>query len=241
MVYDNEVLTCMDSVHDLGGTDGIGKIERGEDKSGIEPYFHEEWEKRVFALLPQTMGQGLYNLDEFRHSIERMSPSHYLSSPYYEHWLYAMEDRLVEHGIISEEELQSRIEEIKSAENPEKLVPEKEDPEFTREILDVVEAGASTMRDSVDPAFDVGDEVKIRNIHPEGHTRCPQYVRRAEGTIDEIRGTFVLPDANAHHEGENPEPVYSVEFSSSELWGEETAGTNETVYIDLWESYLEAE
>ena len=230
----------MDSVHDLGGTDGIGEIERGEDEAGVEPYFHEEWERKVFALLPQTMGQGLYNLDEFRHSIERMNPSHYLSSPYYEHWLYAMEDRLVEHGVISEEEIQSRLEEVKSAENPEELIPEQEDSEFTREILNVVEAGASTMRDPVDPTFNAGESVKVKNIHPEGHTRCPQYVRRAEGIIDEVRGTFVLPDANAHHEGENPEPVYSVGFSSDELWGEETAGENETIYIDLWESYLES-
>lgn len=229
----------MDSVHDLGGTDGVGEIKLGEDESKVEPYFHQEWEKEVFALLPQLMGQGLYNIDEFRHAIERMDPAHYLDSPYYEHWLYAMEDRLIEHGIISEEELQSRLEEVVAAENPEELVPEREDPDFTQEILDVIETGASTERDPVEPALEAGDTVRVKNIHPEGHTRCPQYVRQAQGTIAEVRGTFVLPDARAHNEGEDPEPLYSVRFENRELWGEDTAEDGETLHIDLWESYLE--
>lgn len=229
----------MDGVHDLGGTDGLGPIKKDADEPDPEEYFHEDWEKRVFALLPQTMGQGLYNLDEFRHTIEQMDPAYYLDSPYYEHWLSAMEELLVEKGVISEEELQTRLEEVKASENPDKLVPEREDPEFTKEMIGLVESGVSAMREPVEPKFEPGDEVIVKNMHPEGHTRCPEYVRRARGVIDAVLGTFVLPDAHAHGEGESPEPVYSVRFDSEELWGEEYAEENETNYIDLWESYLE--
>lgn len=229
----------MDGVHDLGGTDGLGPIQKDADEPDPEEYFHEDWEKRVFALLPQTMGQGLYNLDEFRHTIEQMDPAHYLDSPYYEHWLSAMEELLVEKGVISEEELQTRLEEVKASENPDELVPEREDPEFTEEMIGLVESGVSAMREPVEPKFEPGDEVIVKNMHPEGHTRCPEYVRRARGVIDAVLGTFVLPDAHAHGEGESPEPVYSVRFDSEELWGEEYAEENETNYIDLWESYLE--
>lgn len=228
----------MDGVHDLGGTDGMGSIERGDDDSGPEPYFHEEWEAQVFALLPLTLGQGKYNLDEFRHTIEQMGPAHYLDSPYYEHWLHAMEDRLVENGVISEDELQSRLEEIKAADNPDELIPDREDPELTEQMLGLIESGVSAEREPTDPAFEPGDEVIVKNIHPEGHTRCPDYARRARGVVDEVRGTFVLPDSHAHHEGENPEPVYSIRFDSDELW-DGNAEENETIYIDLWESYLE--
>lgn len=229
----------MDGVHDLGGTDGMGPIERGDDDPGPEPYFHDGWEARVFALLPLTLGQGMYNLDEFRHTIERMRPAHYLDSPYYEHWLYAMEEALVENGVVTEEELQSRLDEVKSADDPDELVPEREDPELTDQMIGLVESGVSTMRDPEEPAFEPGDVIVVKNIHPEGHTRCPSYVRRARGVVDEVRGTFVLPDAHAHGEGESPEPVYSVRFDSDELWGEEYAEENATLYIDLWESYLE--
>jgi len=225
----------MDGVHDLGGTDGVGPIEREED----EPYFHEEWEDDVFALLPLTMGQELYNIDEFRHAIERMEPAHYLDSSYYEHWLSAMETLLLEKGVLSEEELEAELERIRAAENPEELVPERQDPELTQAMLDLIETGASAMREPVEPGFAEGDAVRVKNIHPEGHTRCPEYVRRARGKIAKVRGTAVLPDAHAHGEGESPEPLYSVRFNTEELWGEDYTGENETLYIDLWESYLE--
>lgn len=230
----------MDGVHDLGGTDGMGPIERGDDDPGPETYFHDEWEARVFALLPMTLGQGMYNLDEFRHTIERMRPTHYLDSPYYEHWLYAMEEALVENGVVTEEELQSRLDEVKSADDPDELVPEEENPELTNQMIGLIESGVSTMREPTEPAFESGDDVVVKNMHPDGHTRCPSYVRRSRGVVDEVRGTFVLPDAHAHGEGENPEPVYSVRFDSDELWGEGYAEENTTLYIDLWESYLES-
>lgn len=224
----------MDGIHDLGGTDGIGQIERDP----TEPYFHEEWEEAVFGLLPITMGQGFFNIDEFRHAIERMDPAHYLDSPYYEHWLSAYETLLIEKGVLSEEELQSRLKQVRSADNPEELVPQREDPEFTEGMLELVESGASTMREEVEPAFGEGDQVRVKNMHPEGHTRCPEYVRQAHGEISEHLGTFVLPDAHAHEQGESPEPLYTVRFDSTELWGEEYAEPNESVYIDLWEGYL---
>lgn len=223
----------MDSVHDLGGTDGMGPIEPEEE----EPYFHHDWEADVFGLLPVTMGQEMYNIDEFRHAIERMDPVHYLDSSYYEHWLSAMEMLLVKKGILTEDELQEKLTTVEA--ETEASVPEREDPELTEALLGLVESGASTKREPVEPTFDVGDRVEVKNIHPEGHTRCPEYVRRTQGEISEIRGTFVLPDTNAHGEGENAEPVYSVRFDNSELWGEEFADTNEQLYIDLWESYLE--
>ena len=36
----------MDSVHDMGGTDGFGKIEVEQN----EPPFHAKWEGRVLAM-----------------------------------------------------------------------------------------------------------------------------------------------------------------------------------------------
>lgn len=225
----------MDGIHDLGGMDGLGSIKLEED----EPFFHEKWEEVVFGLLPTMMAQGMFNIDEFRHAIERMDPVGYLDSSYYEHWLTALETLLVEKGVISESELRERLKEVHSVQDPETVVPEREDPELTGSLLELVENGASTKCDPVKPVFEPGDTVTVRNIHPGGHTRCPQYVRRIHGEIAEVRGTFVFPDAHAHGEGEKPEPVYSVKFDGKDLWDEEYAEPNESLYIDLWESYLE--
>ena len=95
----------MNGAHDLGGMHGLGSI----DAEPNEPVFHEEWERRIFGLFIATFAGGHFNVDEFRHAIERMNPAHYLESPYYEHWLQSYETLLVEGGVISRKELDARV------------------------------------------------------------------------------------------------------------------------------------
>ena len=86
----------MDGVHDLGGMHGFGPVEREEN----EPPFHGRWEAAVVAIMRATRGAGLYNIDEFRHGIERMDPAHYLGSSYFEHWLDGIARVLAEKGVV---------------------------------------------------------------------------------------------------------------------------------------------
>ena len=90
-----------------------------------------------------------------------------------------------------------------------------------------------------EPLFAVGDGVRTWNRHPEGHTRLPGYARERKGVIAEAHPACVYPDTNADGRGESPEYLYTVAFESRELWGEE-AEAGATVYIDLFEPYLEA-
>ena len=50
----------------------------------------------------------LFTIDEFRHSIERMEPAHYLGSSYYERWLDGLARVLVEKGVVTLKELEER-------------------------------------------------------------------------------------------------------------------------------------
>jgi nitrile hydratase len=103
----------------------------------------------------------------------------------------------------------------------------------------VVAQGGPASRDiPVVPRFQVGQRVRARNMHPEGHTRLPRYVRAKLGTIERDHGVFVFPDTNAHHLGEKPQHVYSVCFPARDLWGEQ-ASLHDAVYLDLWDDYLE--
>ena len=94
----------MDGVHDLGGMHGFGPVEREEN----EPPFHGRWEAAVVAIMRGTRGAGLYNIDEFRHGIERMDPAHYLGSSYFEHWLDGIARVLAEKGVVDAGELEAR-------------------------------------------------------------------------------------------------------------------------------------
>jgi hypothetical protein len=51
-------------------------------------------------------------------------------------------------------------------------------------------------------------------------------------------GVFVYPDTNAQFQGEQPRHLYTVRFSAQELWGAQ-ASVQDSVYLDLWEPYLE--
>jgi nitrile hydratase len=98
----------MNGVHDLGGMHGMGPINPEPN----EPVFHAPWERTVFGLFVTTFAGGHFNVDEFRHAIERMAPAEYLQSTYYEHWLHAIEGMLVERGTLTEAEIASRMREL---------------------------------------------------------------------------------------------------------------------------------
>ncbi len=232
----------MNGVHDLGGMHGFGVViaETGE------PVFHHEWERRTFALALATMGARLANVDEFRRSIERMPPGHYLESSYYEHWLFALEGLLLEKGIITGAELDTAMRDgVRSSRQSDGPIASAANDGDSR-LWSNPEADASRPSSAValrhdpkyKPRFRVGDRVIARNFNPPGHTRSPRYVRGHRGIIRYDWGAFVFPDAHAHGLKAKPQYCYSVEFKARELWGKDFPA-RELVNVDLWEAYLE--
>lgn len=188
--------------------------------SPAEPVFRHRWEAVARALLVVVAGAVQASGGEFRHSIERMEPGHYLTSGYYEHWLTAAATLAVEHGLVPRSELEARAGGRFPLGGPVLAPP-------------VADAG----RDVDTPRFGVGDEVRVREWHPPGHTRCPRYVRGKAGTVVRVDGTHPLPDIEAHSAARPREPTYSVRFGAAELWGDSQRGA--WVHVDLWDSYLE--
>lgn len=201
----------MNGVHDMGGMHGFGRVPIERG----EPAFHASWEGRVLAM--QVRMRGWYHLDEFRNAIERMPAARYLDAGYYERWLTALETLLVEKGVVTPGELATG-----QATTPATEVPPR--PPGNRPPLR--------------PRFNPADRVVARNVHPGNHTRMPRYVRGRRGVVRSVNGPYLLPDTNAHGGSRDWEPVYAVEFSALELWGK---NGNDTICVDLWESYLEAD
>jgi nitrile hydratase len=216
----------MNGIHDLGGMTCFGPVTTERD----EPVFHRTWEARVFAI-NVAAGGALGSLDYRRHGIERIAPIEYLRSSYYEKWLARVELLAVETGLISAQELASgQAGPRASAHTP-----------TPTEVGTVIAKGRPADRQTgrLEPKFVVGDRVRARSLNPVGHTRLPRYVRGCFGNIHAVHGTHVFPDTNAHNKGEAPQPLYSVKFAATELWGP-AARTQDQLYIDLWEDYLEA-
>ena len=92
----------MDGIHDMGGMHGFGPIVHEEN----EPLFHHPWESRVLAIsvaTPVPIPGGS------RNNIENMDPAHYLSSSYYEKWLYSRIKGLIDAGVLTPEEMETRM------------------------------------------------------------------------------------------------------------------------------------
>lgn len=211
----------MDGIHDLGGMDGFGPVEVERD----EPVFHERWQALAFAMNFLGIGVlGAYNTDEYRHSIERMDPAHYLAASYYERVLTGVATLLVEKGIVERDELEARA----GGRFP-----------LARPVADKPTAGLAPQPEA---RFRIGDRVVVRDLHPTGHTRVPRYCRGRHGVVVHVAPAFSFPDASAHldayHGAHHAEHTYHVEFEARELWADAAAG-NETVVVDLWDGYLE--
>ena len=100
----------MNGPHEMGGMQSMGPIPIEED----EPVFHSDWEAKVFAMSFATFG-NFFTVDETRHASERMPPGEYLSSSYYERWLYALELLMAEHNLVTPAEIESKIAQLTQA------------------------------------------------------------------------------------------------------------------------------
>ncbi len=87
--------------HDMGGAD-TGSIEMSEHDFAL-------WEKRVDALMILCSGKGFFTVDGLRRALEDMGESAFEDMSYYERWIAAVNQNLVEQGAYSLGELGDKI------------------------------------------------------------------------------------------------------------------------------------
>lgn len=206
----------MDGIHDLGGMSGFGPVP----VEPAEPVFHEEWEALAYALNALGIARlQAYNIDEYRHSIERMEPTHYLLASYYERVLTGVATLLVEKGVVTHAELEQRAGGSFPLARP------------------VAQRPTIALCPQPQARFAAGAAVRVQDMHPEGHTRVPRYVRGKRGIVLHVAPKFSFPDGAAHGLAQRSEHTYHVEFNAGELWPDESSA--DAVVVDLWDSYLE--
>ncbi|MBL8378498.1 MAG: nitrile hydratase subunit beta [Burkholderiales bacterium] len=202
----------MDGVHDMGGRQGFGRVNFQRDAQA----FHAGWEVRINALYALAVRRGIFNMDEYRHAIERMEPRHYMNASYYERTLTSLATLCVEKGVLTRAELEERA----AGGFPLSLpsAPGRSN-----------EPGRRT--------FAQGDRVRVRDLHIPGHVRMPGYIRGKVGVVVNESPLYPFPDAHAHGVTAADEPTYDVRFVSTELWPEGADAAH--VHVGVFQSYLE--
>jgi hypothetical protein len=94
--------------HDMGGQPG-GKVEPVE-------HDYADWERRVDALMMLCSGikgkQRLVTVDELRKNIEALPPAAYDRLAYYEKWITALTQSLIQRGVITSADLTRKMNEV---------------------------------------------------------------------------------------------------------------------------------
>lgn len=212
----------MDGPQDLGGKESFGPIEVDS------PDYRHDWERRQWALTKLVPIPGT-TIDWFRHALETMPPSVYLSVPYFQKWNVNMMALSVDAGFLGFDEVTSG----KAA------TPGPPAPVLSKDDLETMQRGLNTdfeIETDQPPAFQIGDMVRTNARPIPGHTRLPAYARGARGMITAHHGAHLYADAGArgdhiaHH-------LYTVEFRARDLWPD-AENPDDTVCLDLWEPYL---
>jgi nitrile hydratase beta subunit len=217
----------MNGIHDMGGMQDMGPIVYEKN----EPVFHEPWEGRVYAIRRAMGAWRKWTTDHTRHEIEQIPPADYIRMSYYERWLVSTVEVMINVGLITRTE----VENGKPSPGSATATP----PVKTADAATLMVRPKVARPDShVAARFKAGERVRTRNMHPIGHTRLPRYARDKAGTIHRDHGIYVFPDTIVAGLGEKPQHLYSVRFEARELWGPE-ASARHSVYLDLWDDYLE--
>ncbi|MGE0684628.1 MAG: SH3-like domain-containing protein [Candidatus Binatia bacterium] len=88
--------------------------------------------------------------------------------------------------------------------------------------------------------FKSGDKVRIRIGSPPHHFRTPAYIQGKIGVVAAIHGAFRNPEALAHGgDGLPKQPLYLVRFDQAAVWESYTAAPKDTLFIDIYEPWLE--
>jgi nitrile hydratase len=202
----------MDGMHDLGGKQGFGRVRFKKNA----PVFHHAWHARSNALFALGVRCGIFNMDEYRHAIERMEPRHYLTADYYERSLTGVATLCVEKGVVTRAELEKRAGGAFPLSAP---------------------LGQGRTNAPARARFQPGDRVRVKDDYVPGHVRMPAYIRGKAGVVVSESAPFPYPDAEAHGVAAVDEPTYDVCFRTEELWPGDTDAAE--LVAAVFQSYLE--
>jgi hypothetical protein len=95
--------------HDMGGLPAAA-VEATEHDYAL-------WEKRVDAILTLLSNAGLMSVDELRRNIESLGADAYDRMSYYERWIHAAAQTMIQRGVVTVDELGRKIAEVQGRAN----------------------------------------------------------------------------------------------------------------------------
>ena len=214
----------------MGGQQNYGSVRLDPPD---DPPFHEEWERRAFAMALLSMRMSGTNLDAFRHALNRQHPIDYLAYGYYGRWLKMAENLLVDSSIIAPGAVDARARRLRGedVEEPPPTEPDKPDYAADRRRLAAPGRRSAEVRRGRPGA---GARRAPDRPHPAGRLRPGPHGCRCVSCNRRTCCRTPMPTSSVRTRSTST----TSPSSRSELWGADSEPF--TLGIDLYESYLEA-
>ncbi len=89
--------------------------------------------------------------------------------------------------------------------------------------------------------FKPGDKVRVRIGSPPRHFRTPQYIQGKTGSVAAVHRAFRNPESLAYGgDGLPKQFLYLVRFDQTQVWEQYAASLQDTLFIDIYEHWLES-
>ena len=201
-------------IHDLGGRLEEDLAEMGLSSPAKTTHL---WERQVHALLALLARRKLVTTDELRRFREAQGDRNYRNWTYYESWIVAIADILLERGVVLQHELD-------------------------RELGINVPQPDESVSFAVGDLVRVRQEHATRTPWRRPHLRTPGYLHGLVGEIVALAGVFEDPSMLAFRYVQ-PEsghalrqPLYRVRFVQAHVWPHDYVTTESVVLGDMVEA-----
>jgi nitrile hydratase len=187
-------------------------------------YALTRWEAEADAVYLLARAKlGRWNVDASRRVLEAAPRA--LSLRYYERWMFAVATLLIETGVLTNDEVETRLAAAAAAAGPAASAQQRSVP-----------AGEA-------PRFAAGARVRVLREHPPGrwrtpHTRTPAYVQGQCGVVERCCGVFDAPEERAWHLAAVRQHLYRVAFPHAQLFPQQAAADADAAVVEVFDRWL---
>lgn len=203
--------------HDIGGNESAYGPIIGAGGKAVKDLL--AWEQQCHSLFAVLAARNVIGTDELRRVIEALTPEQYEKWSYYEKWTAAMVTLLLEHGVITNRDLQ-------------------------RALFGSIQSEPT----SSTPIFKQGDAVRVKKFLSDmewkrPHIRTPGYIYGVSGLVERVCGRHGDPSFLAFGLEAPLVQLYRVRFYQRDIWPEQydpETDHGDVVEVEVYEQWLES-
>eukprot|EP01083_Nonionella_stella_P065274 170894_1 len=215
----------------------FGTHDLGANNDFIDQSLHRDvtsltyWERKVDAFVILLRKAKVFNVSEMRKQIELIPKKSYLTIAYYEKWIYATTQCLLNKGVINESELIARY----------RQYPQMDQLKSVNSSYHKYALGESVkVRNVCDATIQYENWRLFLGLNEKSHVRAPGYIVDKIGIIESYLGLLPNDELRAFGIKDAKVPIYRVRFKQKDIYSShEHAHNDDTIDVEIVAHWLQ--